>query len=246
MGRLIYQLTHHRAVGADFLRWLQIDLFLLGGAAALGWIPGGWLVAGVAGALMVGLFALYRYWKTRDFVLFTPAEMPLVVPATVPSSAKIPIWASGYFSVENKHGHFSWLQGFFRTFPSREHALICLKKPTTFLMVGHSPETTNGMWYCFFKPGAVLDIQWGDIHFGPDSLPGLVVTHTVHIPRRNWWQPAKDVPKRIYLACPQREDALTILADLLFDRHQREAIGKRSPNGVAKKHPQDSWRTLLG
>ncbi|MBI3959998.1 MAG: hypothetical protein HY328_14390 [Chloroflexi bacterium] len=246
MGALFYRLTHHEFAGLHFLRWLEVDLFVLGGAAALSWIPGGWLTAGVALALIVGLIAGQRYWQARDFVEFLPAEMPLVTPAILPSSAKLPVWASGYFSVENKHQHFTWLQGFFRTFPSREHAVICLNQPTAFLRLGQSAAGQSGMWYCFFRPETVKEVHWGEIRFGSESLPGLVVAHTVHLPRRNWLQPEKEVRKFIYLACPNREDALAILADLLYDRYAAEAAGRRSLNGVVKKHPQDTWRTLHG
>ena len=246
MGRLFYRLTHHEFAGQHFLRWLQIDLFLIGGAALLGWLPGGWFTAGVALLLIVGLWAGYRYWQAKDFVEFLPAEMPLVTPATLPSSAKLPVWASGYFGVENKHQHFAWLQGFYRTFPNREHAVICLSNPTAFLGLGRSPEKLAGMWYSFFKPEAVLEVRWGEIRYGTESLPGLVVTHTVRIPRRNWFQPEKDMRKLTYLACPRREDALTILADLLYDRYAAEAASKRSRNGVVKKHPQDTWQKLSG
>ena len=246
MGRLFYQLLHHEFAGLHFLRWLQVALFAIGAAADLGWVPGGWFSAGLALALLGGLLAGQRYWQARDFVEFTPAEIPLVTPATLPSAAKLPIRASGYFSVENKHAHFAWLQGFYRTFPSREHAVICLKQPSSFLGLGHSPANQLGMWYCFFRPEAVQEIRWGEIRFGSENLPGLVVAHTVHLPRRNWFQPEKDVRKLCYLACPRREDALAILADLLYDRYAAEVASQRSRNGVVKKHPQDTWRTLHG
>ena len=244
MGRLFYRLARHAFAGLHFLRWLQVDLFVLGGAALLGWLPGGWFTAGAALLLIAGLLAGHRYWQAKNFVEFIPAEMPLVTPATLPSSAKLPVWASGYFGVENKHQHFTWLQGFFRTFSSREHAVICLSQPTSFLRLGRSPENLRGIWYCFFNPEAVLDVRWGEICYGKESLPGLVVTHTVRIPRRNWFQPEKDVPKTTYLAFPEREDAFTVLADLLYDRYAAEAASKRSPNGVVKKHPQDTWQNL--
>lgn len=246
MGKLFYQLARHKVAGQHFLRWLQIVLFLIGGAALLGWLPGGWLTAGAAFVLLIGLVVGYGYWQAKDFVAFLPAEMPLVTPATLPSSAKVPVWGSGYFGVENKHQHFAWLQGFFRTFPSREHAVICLNQPTSFLGVGRSAEHLSGMWYAFFKPEAVLDIRWGTICYGAESLPGLAVSHTVRIPRRNWFHPEKDTPKTTYLAFPERDDALTVLADLLYDRFAAEAASKRSLNGHAKKHPQDIWQKLAG
>lgn len=246
MGRLFYRLTRHKFAGQHFLRWLQVDLFLIGGAAWLGWLPGGWVTGGSALVLIVGLLVGYRTWQARDFVAFDPAEMPLITPATLPSSAKVPVWASGYFGVENRHQQFTWLQGFFRTFPSREHAVICLNQPTSFLGVGHSPEHLTGMWYSFFKPEAMSDVRWGEIRYGTESLPGLAVTHIVRIPRRNWFQPEKDVPKMTYLAFPERDDALTVLADLLYDRYAAETNSKRSLNGFARKHPEDTWQKLAG
>ena len=246
MGRLFYRLARHKFAGQYFLRWLQIAPILIGGAALLGWLPGGWLIAGAMLLLLAGLVAGHRTWQARDFVAFQPAEMPLITPATLSSSAKLPIWASGYFGVENRQHQFAWLQGFFRTFPSREHAVISLNQPTSFLWLGRSPEHLTGMWYIFFKPEAVQDIRWGEIGYGPETLPGLAVTHTVHIPRRNWFQPEKDVSKTTYLAFPERDDALAVLADLLYDRFAAEAASQRSRNGHAKKHPQDTWQKLAG
>jgi len=246
VGRFFYRLARHKFAGQHFLRWLQIGLFLIGAAALLGWLPNGWITAGTALLLIVSLLTACRYWQAKDFVEFRPAEMPLLTPDTLPSSAKVSIWASGHFAVENKHQHFTWLQGFFRTFPSREHAVICLCQPSSFLWLGRSPENLHGMWYSFFKPEAVLDIRWGDISFGKESLPGVAVTHTVCVPRRNWFQPEKDAQKITYLAFPERDDALTVLADLLYDRYAAEIASQRSLNGFAKKHPQDTWQKLSG
>lgn len=242
VGALFYQLSRHEFAGLHFLRWLQVDLLILAGAAALGWIPGGWLAGGLALTLFAALIAGQYYWEAKGFIEFQPGEMPLVNPASLPSSVKLPIRASGYFSVENKHGQFAWLQGFFRTFPSREHAVICLNQPTSLLYFGQSPANQVGMWYSFFRPETVEEIHWGEIRFGKARLPGLAVAYTVRLPRRNWFQPEKDVRKLTYLACPQREDALTILADLLYDRYAAEAASKRSLNGFAKKHPEDTWQ----
>lgn len=246
MGAILYRLSHHEFAGQSFLRWLQIALLLWGGAALLNWLPGGRPAMAAALLVVAALVAANHYWRQRDFITFAPEETPLVTPATLPSEAKLPIWASGYFSVENRHRHFTWLQGFFRTFPSREHAVICLKQPSRLLGIGKSPAAETGMWYSFFKPEDVEEVRWGKIHFGPEQLTGLVISYTVHIPKRGWLRPAKDVHKHTYLACPEEEDARSILADLLYDRYQAEAASQRSPNGVAHKHPQDEWDVLHG
>ncbi|RME62233.1 MAG: hypothetical protein D6790_06675 [Caldilineae bacterium] len=232
------------------LRWVQVALAGVALIAAVGWLPGRWITAAVALLLLVALTWRARHWRTRDYIRFHDRPKPDVTPAALPASAKLPIFASGYFSVEGKHQHFTWLQGYFRTFPTREHAVLCLVQDSSYLLFGQWPEHEVGMWYCFFKPEVIEKIRWGEIVFDDHRMPGLAVQHTVHMPKRGRLRPARTVSKTIYLACHTEEDARAILADLLYD-HRKESETKPKPvhpSANGRPNPQEllAWRPANG
>jgi hypothetical protein len=165
--------------------------------------------------LLVALEAWLLRWQRRDFVHFVACTCPPVQAQALDAKAKIPIHASGLFQVEAKRRRYTWLPGFYRTFATREHALLCQVVERRFFKVGHWPEAEVGLWYVFFQPEMIQQVEWGTLHFGAHSRPALAVTY----------EPLDQAPKRrhappsetIYLAFQQAEEGLAILADLLQD-----------------------------
>lgn len=197
-------------------RWLAFLLLLGGLVTAAGWLPGGWPVAGLWLLALLALLGVTAYWRRRDFVHFQEAPAPDLLPARLDPSDKIPIFATGHFSVEGKYRRFTWLQGFFRTFATREHAVICHVPPRRFLL-GQWPERETGLWYQFFMPGDILRVRWGAVQFGPEPMVGVAVDYRLAIPKRGRLSRARTLEETVFLACHNEADARRILANLLYE-----------------------------
>jgi hypothetical protein len=143
--------------------------------------------------------------------------MPAVRPQVLPASEKLPIFATGYFSVENKRKRFTWLPGFYRTFATREHALLCQLAERPFAGIANWPETEVGLWYIFFTPGAISQIRWGRLAFGRTVLPAIAVTYTPEETPAARSRNTGPHPETVYLAFTDEQTGKTILADLLHD-----------------------------
>jgi hypothetical protein len=214
---LLYCLARQQIGGMPLIRLPQWLLLIAAGLWAPGWLPGRWWVTGLCLVMLLALqLALVRL-RRHDFVLFTASAQPVVTPQALAARPKIPIYATGQFSVENKSRQFTWLPGFYRTFATREHALMCQVAGRTLLPIGRWPETEIGLWYVFFTPPEIQQVRWGKLAFGRTALPAIAVTY------RSTSQPP---PRRrandsgattVYLAFQQEDDGRTILADLLYD-----------------------------
>jgi hypothetical protein len=173
-------------------------------------------VAGCICLFVVLQWSLLRL-RRRDFVKFQTTAMPAVQPEGLPASEKLPIFATGHFSVENKSKRFTWLPGFYRTFATREHALLCQLAERPFAGMANWPETEIGLWYVFFMPDAIRQIRWGRLAFGRTALPAIAVTYTpaeAPAARRRNTEPPQET---IYLAFREEQTGKTILADLFHD-----------------------------
>ncbi len=223
MHKFLYNLTRHYWSGAPLSRWLLILLLVGAGVTGAGWVSGGWI--GTAAWLLVflALIAAITYWRRRDFVVFKELTPPQFTPKRLKPVDKIPIFATGQFSVEGKDQRFTWLQGFFRTFATREHAVICLVPGRRFLLLGEWPSQEVGMWYQFFNPDDILQVRWGEVRFGSASMTGLAVAYQVHTPKRGRFRPARTTQETIFLACENHEDAEKIMANLLYEKNKQSA-----------------------
>lgn len=213
---LLYRWRRRQLAGTPLIRLLQW-LLLAGGALwAVGLLPGRWWGAGVCLLLLFALQGVLWWLQRRDFVHFTPELLPPVQPTPLSSAAKIPLFATGLFGVEQKERRFTWLPGFYRTFATREHALLCQVSEDGAGLSEWPPEE-QGLWYIFFTPSAIESVQGGHLGFGRNRRPALAVRYR-HTPAR---QKVKEAPttrsETVYLAFQQDEDRETVLADLLFD-----------------------------
>ncbi len=214
---LLYALSHRQMAGAPLLRWL---LLLLLGATLLwgmGGLPGQWWVAGATGTLWLALVAYSTHWRRHDFVRFEALPLPVVTPTILPPTDKIAIYATGLFSVENKYRRFTWLPGFYRTFATREHALLCQLRQPRFGVLGQLPSEEIGLWYNFFTPTIVTKVSYGQLYFGKQGEIAIAITYRVTIPKRNRFRPEQIRNEVIYLALETETDAASVLADLFYD-----------------------------
>ncbi|MCE7979925.1 MAG: hypothetical protein DYG89_01930 [Caldilinea sp. CFX5] len=217
---LLYNLSRYQWGSASLLRWLS---FLLVGAAAVwlvGWLPGRWVVAGGALALIVALLALFRYWRQRDFVYFMPSAPPVITGEPLPPAQKAPVMVTGFFGVEEKQQRFTWLPGFYRTFATREHALLCQVAQRRWGGLGRWPEDEVGLWYIFFAPATIVQIEWGELYFGAQARPAIAVTHRLTIPKQRRWRRAEVREEKIYMAFTTPAVGAIIWADLHHDYPQ--------------------------
>ncbi len=197
------------------LRWPQWLCFFAIAAAAIGLLPGRLWWIGSALILWVGLQIIFRIRRRRDFVNFHEGSLPSISPQPLPVPDKIPIFATGLFAVENKQQHYTWLPGFYRTFATREHALLCQVAAKPFWPIRSWPEAEQGLWYVFFTPNAIDEIRFGTLSFGHHQRPALAIHYRE--PVTNTDKPRPPQPRVVYIACQQESDLLRILADLLVD-----------------------------
>lgn len=88
--------------------------------------------------------------RKRDFVNFQATALPTTSPSLLNPAHKLPIYATGLFSVENKYQRYTWLPGFYRTFATREHALLCQVAARKFLQVADISQKAKQVSGMFF------------------------------------------------------------------------------------------------
>ena len=247
VGALFYRLNRHNIGDISISRWIQIFLLVPAAIAIVG-RPNGYLI--VAGGLLV-LFIAFTItatrWRRRNYVEFTPQTAPEVTPHALQPSEKLPVFASGLFSVEGKYADFTWLQGYFRTFATREHALICLVQPSRFALLGNWAEKEVGRWYIFIKDDEVKGIHWGEIGYDSKRLPCIAVDHVLFVPKRGRFDRDKTLERTVYIACEDPADLERILADLHYRRSEKTENAPVHQNGAGKL-PQNSgeWKRIDG
>ncbi len=208
---LFYNFSRHRLAGASLLRWLVGLLFI---SAILGLI-GHWWVTGLCLIILAALFISFHYWRQRDFVTFTAAP-PLQTPRrALDVKQKIPVFVTGRFKVENKWQRYTWLPGFYRTFATRERALLCRVQNQSFFQISQWPATEIGLWYIFFMPDQVQQVRWGHLAFGSKTRLAIAITYRIKLPKPR--QPDNFRDESFYLAVQEEEDGYKILADLARD-----------------------------
>lgn len=216
---LLYNAYRHEFGGAPLSRWLIILLFAIAFFWATGLLPGRWWVSGAALLLAIGLIATIATLRKRGFVHFKAEARPEIVAAKLPPNDKIAVNVTGLFSVEGQEARYTGLPGFYRTFATREHALLCLVRDRRFLKIGRWPAMPTGMWYIFFTPQITRAFSYGQLHFGKQPTPAIAVDYEIVIPKSSRFRRDKIVNETIYIACQNEQDAARILADLMADEN---------------------------
>jgi hypothetical protein len=233
---LLYAWRRRQLAGAPLIRvpqWL-----LLGGSVlwAVDLLPGRWWGAGLCLLLLLALQGTLWWLRRRDFVRFRPDTLPSVAPKPLDATAKVPLFVTGLFGVERKERRFTWLPGFYRTFATREHALLCRANDHP-PGLGESLPEEEGLWYVFFTPPTIESVQGGALTFGRNQRPALAI-HYHHTPvRQGEKKLAATRLETVYLAFQREEDRERVLADLLFDLPQaaRQHQITEDPSTLSRK-----------
>jgi hypothetical protein len=220
-----YLLARRQLLGLPLQRWLYgvvaflVLVWLLARFPAPGW------------AVAVGLWAILGMWlwarqgRTGHYVRFLPGDLPnAVTPVALDADAKLPLYVSGWLTVQNKAQQFAGVPAFYRTFPTREHALLCRVRARTAWGVVEWPPEEVGLWYAFFRPEQIIAVRPGTVQFDQEALPGVVVDYRPTDPallkkRRQAQQTT------VYLAFPDAMTRNDVLADLLVETIRETQAG---------------------
>ena len=223
--KLAYQFRLHRVGGWALDRWAVTLAWGAGVFILTRWAWRGqpvlpawhWLILALlllSGAVVVAL----RGWAARrSYVVFLP-ESGLVSPPPTPllPEDKIPLRATGRFDVQGREHLFADLPAYWRTYASREHAVLAIQHPTRFLL-GQSRAEDDGMWYAFIPPAAITEAMPGALRYGRRVSPGLRVVYRRQSPARDGKRPPKAVVATIYLAFEDEASRASVWADVVAD-----------------------------
>lgn len=223
--KLAYQLRHH-TVGAWALDRWGITAAVVGAAVILllwylrGMPPmAAWHWGVLLGIVLAALgLAWLKRWAGREmYVAFTAdPSIPAPAPRPLEPTDKVPLRATAVFEVEGKTRLFTDLLAYWRTFGSREHAVLAIVHRSRFLLLGSVDEHVLGMWYVFFTPAMIVAITPGTVAFGAAVRPALRVAYRFTPPAAGR-KPAPAIVRLVYLAFADAADRAQVWADLLAD-----------------------------
>jgi hypothetical protein len=214
---ILYNLYRQEWAGGPLTRWIWGALLLLGGLWAI-WLQPRWLGIAVALVAVIALFVTLGILRRSDFVRFEEQPLPTVAPEPLSPNDKIAVYATGHFMVEGQYRRFTYLPGYFRTFVTREHAVLCLARDRRFLKFGQWPVFDVGMWYAFCTGGLIEQVRYGQLHFERQPRPAIAIDYQLTRPATGRLSGEKTLEETIYLVCTSEADTQRLLADLLTDK----------------------------
>lgn len=175
--KTFYVLRRYHVLGAPAARWFVVLLLIAALLVILGLLPGGSAGALFCLTLLLALLAGQRLAERRQYVHFRPHESAIQsLPGAAPlhPAAKLSLRATGLFEVEGKTQSFSELPAIYRSFSTREHALLAAVAPSRRLAgLAEWPPHEIGMWYIFIKSNELRQVQPGTLQFGRARRPAL-------------------------------------------------------------------------
>ncbi len=226
-----YQLNRHEWAGWPLDRWLVVGLVILAGLMATGILPGGLTGAILCAVALVALLGLRGIAGRTNHVLFRPAGAPAAhdpAAARMDPADKLALHATGEFEVEDRQRDFTELSAYYRSFQTREHAVMALVPPARLLLLAGRPEHEVGMWYMFFTNRQLRRIEPGTLRFGSRERPALRLEVERPIPaktttadvfgiKRSDRAKAKTQRQTLYLSFDTPADCQKVLSDLVAD-----------------------------
>ncbi len=209
--KISYRLRRLRIWGQPLNRWLFF-LSLLGIlAVAVGLIKSGPVTDALVILVCLGLMLALLWAGRTRYLIFRRAEptSPLALangPQLAPEE-KVPVRASGHFEVSGMRRYFVEAQAYFETVATREHIIIAWTPLWSFLGLVDSPREEVGLWYAFFMPAAIQEIEVGEVHFGLQPRPALKVVY----------QSESGSGETVHLSFDDHEQRELVLADLRRD-----------------------------
>lgn len=229
MARLLvlaYRLRVHLWGAWTLLRWIATATLAASVIILAQWLLRGrpplpawhWLVLGLLLAVGVGLPVCGAWAARRGYVIFQP-ESGLAPPAprSLAPEDKIQLHAAGRFEVNGKSRLFADLPAYWRTFGSREHAVMAIVQRSRFLLLGHLPDDQVGMWYIFFRPEDILHIVPGRLIFGSQAGPALRVDYRHTPPGKEGKRPPKPIVATAHLRFADEAARSQVWADLVAE-----------------------------
>lgn len=227
-----YQLRRHEWMGIALDRWIALALLMVAGLIAIRWLPGGLQGALICAVLFAALLIIQGLAGRMNHVIFQTHGDPTQATSGSPRLApmdKLLLRATGRFEVEGKQQSFTELQAYFRSFETREHAVMAFVPPSLFLLLGRWPGHEIGMWYMFFKNDELRRVQVGELCFGTRLKPAIRLDLEQTLPPESSpldvWGGYRSGKKRkpkirrqtIYLTFDSPGDRKRVLDDLLVD-----------------------------
>ncbi len=229
----LYNLRRYQTMGAPLERWIAIVLLLAALSMVAGLLPGGLPGALVGLVLTLALLVGQRMAQRRQYVHFRPkgpAAQPLSGAMPMNPADKLLLHATGLFEVEGKAQRFTELPAAYRSFSTREHALMAVVRPARLLAgLARWPEGDIGMWYIFIKSSELRQVQPGTLRFGRSERPALQLLVEQVLPDKNavmdawglqWGSDKSKLNTRqqtIYLSFDGETERARVMADLMAD-----------------------------
>ena len=212
--RFLYNLDHHYFAEVRLRTWLNWALVILAILILLSGLPASLELAIFLLLILITLSLSSRYARGRYYIHFIAEENP-----EPPADSPAPLWpedkllhhASGHFHVEEKEGDWPHLIAYYRTFETREHAIMARRTPSHFLKIGELNPETLGMWYIFIPPENLLEVTPGVIYFGGSGELAL------RLRWRRFDEKNKPIEDVAFLHFTSPADRERVQADLLLD-----------------------------
>jgi hypothetical protein len=187
--RALYILRRYHVMNAPLERWIAVLLLFAALAMAVGLLPGGLAGALLGLTLLLALLAGQRLAQSSQYVHFRPQDapaQPMSNAAPLNPADKLTLRATGLFEVEGKTQRFTELPAYYRSFSTREHAVMAVVQPSRRLAsLARWPENELGMWYIFVKHDELRQVQPGTLGFGRARRPALRLLVEQTLPEKN-------------------------------------------------------------
>lgn len=213
---LLFTFGRGAFLGFPLGRVITFVVILLALTLALRRFPGGgWVASALLAALAIVVLARTLAAR-RGFVrFFAEAGDGEVAAEALPGRDKLPIYLWGNLEVQGRVRSFAALPGFYRTFATREHALIGQVVSNPRLGVAKLADVDAGLWYAFCTPEQVLSLRSGRVGWGRATYAAIALERrTARTQASGRTQYAVET---LYLAAHEPETIQRILADLAVE-----------------------------